>query len=106
MPHVAVEESPMSRRITRSQSRLSALCALVGGLALIVAGCSGDAVSEDATDTADSSAYIEPDHAGSLGCGCAQRVGRRTGTGRGRVQLRCGERGGYAQGGLLGLDCA
>lgn len=54
----------MSRRITRSQSRLSALCALAVGLALIVAGCSGDATSQNATGNADSSAYIEPDYDG------------------------------------------
>jgi len=54
----------MSCRITRSRSRLSALCALAGGLTLIISGCSGDAVSEDPTDNADSLAYVEPEYDG------------------------------------------
>src|SRR5690625_2591791 len=50
--------------ITDSRSRLSVLCALAGGLALLVSGCSGDAVGEEPTGNADSSAYVEPEYDG------------------------------------------
>lgn len=54
----------MSLGFTRVRSRMSALCAVAGVLALVLSGCGGDAAAEDAAGAGGSAAYAEPEYAG------------------------------------------
>lgn len=54
----------MARRTTLNRSRMYGLCALAIGLLLIVCGCGGDAVGEDAAGNPELSSYVEPEYDG------------------------------------------